>query len=222
MEIAITSFLLGLLSTASPCVLPLYPGFLAYLSGQTEVGSMARRSLLGPFVLAGVLTMMLALGALIAALSISIGSALAIIIPLADLVILLLGVALLLDRNPFRSLPQVRVPVLRRPLLNAYVYGLLYGPIALPCSGPLVVAIFAVSVGVEDALGKLWVFLWFGLGFGVPLLVLSLMSGSFQHRLTRLFARRSRSINAIAGVLLIGVAVYDLGQNWAMLVAYYS
>jgi cytochrome c-type biogenesis protein len=221
-EIAFTSFTLGLLSMASPCVLPLYPGFLAYLSGQAEIGSMRGRYLLGPFVLAGVLTMMLALGAVIAALSISIASALAVIIPLADLVILVLGILLLLGRNPFMSLPQVRVPVLRRPLLNAYVYGLLYGPIALPCSGPLVVAIFALSVGVEDALSKLWVFLWFGLGFGVPLLVLSLMSGSLQHRLTRLFARHSRSINAMAGVLLVGVAIYDLAQNWAMLVAFYS
>jgi cytochrome c-type biogenesis protein len=221
-DIAITSLVLGLLSTTSPCVLPLYPGFLAYLSGQTEATSAGRRVFLGPFVLLGVLTMMLALGALIAALAISVGSALAIIIPLADLVILLLGVALLLDRNPFRSLPQVRIPLLRRPLLNAYVYGLLYGPIALPCSGPLVVAIFALSLSLDEALPKLWVFLWFGLGFGVPLLILSFLSGALQHRLTRLFALHSRLINLIGGVLLVGVAVYDLGQNWAMLTAFYT
>jgi cytochrome c-type biogenesis protein len=222
MEVAITSLVLGLLSTTSPCVLPLYPGFLAYLSGQTDVTSVGRRSLLGPAVLAGMLTMMLALGALIAALSISVGKALAIIIPLADLVILGLGVVLLLDRNPFKSLPQIRIPILRRPLLNAYLYGLLYGPIALPCSGPFVVAIFALSLSVEEAVGKLWVFLWFGLGFGVPLLILSLLSGRLQHGLTRLFARHSRLINAIGGLLLVGVAVYDLGQNWAMLTAFYS
>jgi cytochrome c-type biogenesis protein len=221
-DIAITSLVLGLLSTTSPCVLPLYPGFLAYLSGQTEATSAGRRVFLGPFVLLGVLTMMLALGALIAALAISVGSALAIIIPLADLAILLLGVALLLDRNPFRSLPQVRIPLLRRPLLNAYVYGLLYGPIALPCSGPLVVAIFALSLSLDEALPKLWVFLWFGLGFGVPLLILSFLSGALQHRLTRLFALHSRLINLIGGVLLVGVAVYDLGQNWAMLTAFYT
>lgn len=222
MDIAITSLVLGLLSTTSPCVLPLYPGFLAYLSGQTETTSAGRRIFLGPFVLLGVLTMMLALGALIAALAISVGSALAIVIPLADLVILLLGVSLLLDRNPFRSLPQVRIPLLRRPLLNAYVYGLLYGPIALPCSGPLVVAIFALSLSVDEALSKLWVFLWFGLGFGVPLLILSFLSGALQHRLARLFAQHSRLINLVGGALLIGVAVYDLGQNWAMLTAFYS
>jgi len=221
-DVAIASFALGLLSVASPCVLPLYPGFLAYLSGQTELTSPARRALLGPLVLAGVLTMMLALGGVIAALAISVGRALAVVIPLADVVILGLGIALLADRNPFKSLPQLRIPILRRPLVNAYVYGLLYGPIALPCSGPLVVAIFAVSLGVGEAFDKLWVFLWFGMGFGAPLLVLSLLSARLQRSLTRLFARQSRLLNAIGGVLLIAVAVYDLGQNWPMLAAFYA
>ena len=35
-NLMITPLLLGLLVTTSPCVLPLYPGFLAYLRGQTE------------------------------------------------------------------------------------------------------------------------------------------------------------------------------------------
>jgi cytochrome c-type biogenesis protein len=70
-------------------------------------------------------------------------------------------------------------------------------------------------------LSKLWVFLWFGLGFGLPLLVLSLFSGAFQRQLTLWFARHSRLINILAGLLLIGVAVYDLIQNWDMLLAFY-
>ena len=131
MEVVLTSFLLGLLATTTPCVLPLYPGFLAYLSGQTEIGSGRLRYFLGLFVLIGVLTMMLALGGLIAMLSVSIASILAFIIPLANFLILLLGILLLSDRNPFMSLPQIRVPVLRHPFLNAYLYGLLYGPIAI-------------------------------------------------------------------------------------------
>jgi len=217
MDIAVTSFLLGLLSTTSPCVLPLFPGFLAYLSGQTDAARGRKRYFLGVFVLAGVLTMMLALGGLIALLAAPIGKALAVIIPLVDGLILLLGVLLLLDRNPFKSLPQVQIPVLRNPFLNAYTYGLLYGPIALPCSGPLVVGIFAISLTAGEAFSKLWVFLWFGLGFGVPLLALSLLSGALQRQLTSLFARHSRAINLIGGLLLVGVAVYDLAQNWSML-----
>jgi cytochrome c-type biogenesis protein len=136
--------------------------------------------------------------------------------------ILILGILLLLNRNPFKTLPQIQVPMLRHPLLNAYTYGLLYGPIALPCSGPLVVGIFALSFTAGEALSKLWVFLWFGLGFGLPLFVLSLLSGAMQQQLTRVFARHSRIVNLIGGLLLVGVAIYDLSKNWDMLRLFYT
>jgi cytochrome c-type biogenesis protein len=216
-----TSFSLGLLATTSPCVLPLYPGFLAYLAGTQDAQTGSKgRYLLGLFVLAGVLVMMLALGGLIAALSVSIGRALSIIVPLADLVIIAFGVLLLLNINPFKKLPQVQAPLISHPFANAFLYGLLYGPIALPCSGPLVVGIFAFSLTAGEALGKLSVFFWFGLGFGVPLLVLSLLSGAAQRGLTRWFATHARLVNLVGGLLLIGVGVYDLTQNWEMVRAF--
>ena len=104
----LTSISLGLIATTSPCILPLYPGFLAYISGGQE-GIQTRwgRYFLGFFVLAGVLTMMLALGAIIALLSISVGRALSFVIPVADLLIFSLGVLLLLNINPFKKLPQI-------------------------------------------------------------------------------------------------------------------
>jgi cytochrome c-type biogenesis protein len=211
-----TALLLGLLATASPCVLPLYPGFLAYLSSQPETAASRKRYFLGFFVLAGVLSMMLALGGLIALLSVPISRALLVLIPLADLLLLTLGILLLLDINIFTSLPQVQMPVLHRPFLNAYVYGLLYGPLTLPCSGPLVVSIFVLSLSPGEALGKVWTFLWFGIGFGMPLLILSVLSGGLQRQLTRLFARHSRLINTAGGLLLIGIVIYDLSVNWPM------
>lgn len=222
MDVALTSFSLGLLATTSPCLLPLYPGFLAYLSGQAGSEQGRLRYFLGIFVLAGVMTMMVLLGGLIALLAVSIGRALAILIPLAVGAIMVLGVLLLLDRNPFYRLPQVRLPLLRHPYLNAYVYGLLYGPIAMPCSGPLVVAIFVYSFTLGEAVSKLWVFLWFGLGFGVPLLALSLLSGALQRQLTRWFALHSRAINVVGGLLLMGIAIYNLAVNWDMLLLYYT
>ncbi len=220
-NVAITSLLLGLLATSSPCVLPLYPGFLAYLSSQTETGASRKRYFLGFFVLVGVLSMMLALGGLIALLALPIGRILIYVILLADLLLFSLGILLLLDRNPFKALPQLQVPVLRHPFLNAYVYGLLYGPITLPCSGPLVVSIFALSLTVGEAFSQLWVFLWFGVGFGIPLLILSLLSGGLQRQLTRLFARHSRLINVVGGLLLIGIVVYDIAQKWEMVRLFY-
>ena len=211
-SLAITALLLGFLTTTSPCIVPLYPGFLAYLSGQREMGR--QKYFLGLFVLAGVLAMMLFLGGLIALLAIPVGSVLIYVLPLADLVILILGILLLLDRNPFKAMPQIQLPVLNHPFGNAFIYGLLYGPIALPCSGPMVVSIFVLSFTVGEALNQLWIFLWFGLGLGIPLLILSLLSGALQRQLTVFFARHSRVINFIGGVLLVGIAVYDLSKNW--------
>ena len=189
MEAALTSLTIGLLATTSPCVLPLYPGYLAYIAGSSS-GTANRRiaGLLGFFVLLGVLVMMLLLGGVIALLSISIGRALSVVVPLADLTIIALGVMLLLNINVFKQLPQIRVPVVSHPFANAFLYGLLYGPIALPCSGPLLVSIFALSFTAQEALGRLVVFLWFGLGFGLPLLLLSLISGAAQRWITRQFA----------------------------------
>lgn len=56
---AFTSLFLGFLKTTSPCILPLYPGFLAFLSGQNGMGK--KKYFLGLFLLAGVLTMKVAL-----------------------------------------------------------------------------------------------------------------------------------------------------------------
>lgn len=214
METALTSLLVGLLATTSPCVLPLYPGYLAYIAGRSsDPADRGRGRFLGFFVLAGVLIMMLLLGGIIALLSISIGRVLTFVLPFADLTIIALGIMLLLNINVFKQLPQIRVPLLSHPFANAFVYGLLYGPIALPCSGPLIVSIFALSLTATEALGRLVVFLWFGLGFGLPLLVLSLVSGAAQRWLTRQFALHSRWINLVSGVLLVGVGLYDLISN---------
>lgn len=216
----LTSIGIGLLATTSPCVFPLYPGYLAYISASQENKegkTITVKYFLGFFVLLGVLTMMLVLGALIAALSISIGSALSVVVPLSDLILIVLGVLLILDKNPFKTLPQIRIPAIAHPYVNAFIYGLLYGPIALPCSGPLVVSIFAISLQSTAFISRLGTFLWFGFGFGLPLLVLSFLGGALQRPITRFFARHSRWVNLGSGLLVLGLGIYDLIVNWSLI-----
>ena len=213
---------IGLLATTSPCVFPLYPGYLAYLSASGDGSDQKKKSsqyFLGFFVLLGVLVMMLAIGAVISLLSISIGRALAVIVPIADVILIILGTLLVFDRNPFKKLPQIKIPALSHPYANAFLYGLLYGPIALPCSGPLVVSIFAISLQSTAFIARLGTFLWFGLGFGLPLFLLSFLGGALQRPITRFFAKNSRVVNLISGLLIIGLGVYDLGVNWEFIAA---
>jgi cytochrome c-type biogenesis protein len=212
---------IGLLATTSPCVFPLYPGYLAYLSasGDENTAGKKKQYFLGLFVLMGVLAMMLLLGAVISLLSLSIGRALAVIVPIADGILIVLGTLLIFDRNPFKKLPQIKIPVLSHPYANAFLYGLLYGPIALPCSGPLVVSIFAISLQSTAFLARLSTFLWFGLGFGLPLFILSFLGGALQKPITRFFAQHSRIVNLISGLLIVGLGVYDLWVNWEFILA---
>jgi cytochrome c-type biogenesis protein len=209
-----TSFTIGLLATTSPCILPLYPGFLAFLGLQTDHGKGPPRWVLGLAVLAGVMIMMIVLGGAIALLSLPVGSVLAYIIPLSNLILFTLGVLLLLDKNPFKQMLQLRSPVFKNPVISAFIYGLMYGPISLPCSGPLLVSIFAISLSAGETLQRLSTFLWFGLGFGLPLFILAFIAQATQKKFTRWVATHNRLINIIGGIFLIGLSVFDMIQNW--------
>jgi cytochrome c biogenesis protein CcdA len=67
-----------------------------------------------------------------------------------------------------------------------------------------VVSIFTLSLTAAEALSKLNIFFWFGIGFGNPLLLLSFFSGAAQRWITRQFTIRARLINIVSGVLLLG------------------
>ena len=223
METILTSITLGLLAASNPCILPMYPGFLAYLAGtSTRSARSAGQAWAGLFTLAGVLTMMLALGALSGLVSLSMGRVLSYAIPASDLILIVLGCLLLFNVNPFRAAPRIRVPILSHPFVNAFVYGLLYGPLTLPCSGPLVLSIFAYSLTLRSALSNLGVFFWYGLGFGLPLLFISLLSAAAQRRLTRFVAQRARVIDLIAGALLLVIGGAGLVSHWDLLAYFWG
>jgi cytochrome c-type biogenesis protein len=80
-----------------------------------------------------------------------------------------------------------------------------------------VVGIFAFSLTAAEAISKLGIFFWFGLGFGLPLLALSFLSGATQRWVTRQFAQHARLINLVGGVLLVGIGILDLWSNWDLI-----
>jgi cytochrome c-type biogenesis protein len=61
------------------------------------------------------------------------------------------------------------------------------------------------------------VFVWFGLGFGLPLLILSFLAGGMQRQITQMLARHARIINLIGGLMLVGIGLYDLSLNWDLI-----
>jgi cytochrome c-type biogenesis protein len=213
--VAIGPFGAGILSAASPCLLPLYPGFIAYLGSNAQALEGRRATgLLGLLVLAGVITMMVAVGVVLVAIAVPTSRMLAYATPLVDGLLILLGVLLLLGRNPFERLPGMRVPIVANPYAQAYLYGMMLGPIALPCAGPFLVSLLGISLGVADAVGKVGTFVTFGLGFGLPLVVLSLLTSVRSQAVVRWIVSHHRAVDVIAGALLISIGTYDLVDKW--------
>lgn len=206
------AFLLGNAAIlGNVCVLPLYPGLLAFLAGQDEGKPRRGVEWLGLLVLAGVLSLMLMVGIVLFIFQQAISTILPILLPLTYGLVFILGILLLFGYNPFSRLVSSELPFLRNRYATAYCYGLLLGPMTLPCTGPLIISAFVLGAGDAVALADgIAYFLAFGLGFGWPLVALSFVAASTGQQITRWFARRSQIIHRLSGILLIGIALLGL------------
>ncbi|NDJ63314.1 MAG: hypothetical protein GYB67_19495 [Chloroflexi bacterium] len=194
------------------CMLPLYPGLIAFLAGNAQ-NERTRRATrwLGLLVLAGILTMMIAIGLVLYLLEQSFGGVLQFVLPVIYAIVILFGVMLLLGRNPFARLATAQTPMLRNPYGAAYVYGLLFGPMTLPCTGPIITTAFLVSAGDGGALAfELLYFVFFGLGFGWPLVILPLVAAPAQRHFVGWLTRNHLLLNRASGILLVAVGVFGI------------
>ncbi len=228
MQDLLFAFVGGLGATVTPCILPLYPAFLAFIVGGSgapamalaggATGSATRRlppSAAAFTVLVGVLVGMVAIGAVFALLSASLSRFIGVVLPVADGLLVVLGILLVVGRNPFARIPQVSPAGFGRfgPITGAFLYGLLFAPIAIPCSGPFIVAIFAYSLTVGAVAQQLAFFGVFGLGFGLPLLALGLVAQWRGVQITRAIVRWERPVGIVLGLALIAVGTWDLLAN---------
>lgn len=208
----LTAFSLGSAAIlTNACLLPLYPGLLAFMAGNVQ-NKRGANAWLGALVLAGVLSMMALIGVALYLLQQSFGSVLMILLPLIYGIVIVMGALMLTGRNPFARLSTVQAPVLKHTCATAYVYGLLFGPMTLPCVGPLITAAFSVGAvsGTGALVDGLLFFLFFGLGFGWPLAALPLLALPVQRRLVGWLARNHTLTNRASGLLLIAVGIFGI------------
>jgi cytochrome c-type biogenesis protein len=154
---------------------------------------------------------MLIIGLVLYLLHQSFGVLLPYLLPLVYGIVIILGVLTLMDRSPFAKLSTAQAPVLSNPYAMAYVYGLLFGPMTLPCTGPVITSAFLLGTNDARALadGLLW-FLAFGVGFGWPLVVLPLLALPLQRRTVGWLARYHQLLNRAAGILLIAIGIFGI------------
>lgn len=193
------------------CLLPLYPGLIAFLAGNVNTDdpdAPPTGRWLGLVVLLGVLTMMLLVGFLLYTFNQSFYNVLPVLLPIIYIAVFLFGVMMLAGYNPFARLSAMQTPVFKNKAVTAYVYGLLLGPMTLPCTGPIITSAFLLG---SDNLGMLadglLYFLAFGLGFGWVLVVLPFLAVPLQRRFMGWVTTNYKLLTRVSGVLLIAIAI---------------
>ncbi len=184
------AFIAGVLTTLSPCVLPILPIVLGAAASERKYGPAA--------LAAGLAASFVAIGLFVATIGYSVGLSAELFRQIAAALMIAVGAALLLPRvqarlamasGPMANWTDRRFGAQRGGYAGQFAFGLILGAVWSPCAGPTLGAaslLAAQGRQLPQVAASMFVF---GLGASLPLLAIGLASReALQHWRTRLVA----------------------------------
>ena len=219
MPAALISLLAGLISFLSPCVLPIVPPYLAYMSGISIESSAAKSNLkvviVAAFFVLGLSTVFLILG--VAASSFGI-----LLLGYKDLLTTIAGLLIMCFGLHFLGI--FRIPLLNREVrfdvgdkggsfFGAYLLGLAFAFGWTPCIGPQLGAILSLAASEASLYKGMILLSFYALGLGIPFLIVAAFLSKMGN--TLLFLKRNfELIERVMGLLLWTVGLLMLSGGF--------
>jgi cytochrome c-type biogenesis protein len=205
------AFFAGIISFISPCVLPLVPGFLAYLAGAGTSGQTPRRRevfINSVFFVFGFSVVFAILGVLLNTILASVAySVQAWLGRIGGVIIIFFGLYLMgLIRIGFLD-REYKIGVntkFKSRYFTSFLFGLAFAAGWTPCVGAVLGAILGIAAASPgSAFSLLFVY---AIGLGIPFLVVGLFAAEANVYLNRL-ANAATYINVVFGALLIALGI---------------
>lgn len=223
----------GAISFASPCVVPLVPGYLAYLAGL--VGADAPAVTDGEAVRAGRLRVAGAAVLFVLGFTVVFGAGSLLVLGISGTLLAdsqwlerIGGVLTILMSLVFLGL----IPILQRDvrphatpragLVGAPVLGAVFALGWTPCLGPTLTGVLSVAASTEagsNTVRGVLLILAYCLGLGVPFVLLAL-GARWAVRATGWLRRHVRAVQVTGGLLLLGVGIALVTGFWGELIGW--
>ena len=203
------ALLAGLISFASPCVIPLVPGYLTYAAGFSKNrGKLLIGSLL--FVL-GFTALFVAYGALFGTLGNTISANQRIISTVLGLFTIIMGLIFMGRINLMRSFKFNKSA--NSGLLGAPILGFLFGLGWTPCIGPALAAVQTLAIDSASATRGAVLSAAYCIGLGTPFILSGLYLDKSES-MRKFLAVNGDRISKIGGIFLIVIGLLQITGTW--------
>lgn len=219
------ALLAGLVSFLSPCILPLVPGYVGYVTGLTGTHVKDKKTWtvlagVGLFIL-GFATVFVAIGILFSGLGALVSQWIDVVTRIFGVIVVILGIAFL---GGFQRL-QNDVRISKRPragLVGAPLLGATFALGWTPCIGPTLAAVLAMSTsfgGTGNVLRGAVLTFVYCLGIGIPFLIVAFLIHKGMGKLEWV-RRHQRGIVRAGGIMLIVLGLAMVTGLWNLMMSY--
>lgn len=209
----LVAFGAGLLSFLSPCVLPLIPGYLSFISGRSGQEIRSGEAKAGIFFrtlffVAGFTVVFIGLGLVFSGGGMLFaGRATRMITTIAGGIIILFGLNMIFDFIKILN-REVRTQVSSKPAgaAGSFIVGMAFGAGWTPCIGPILASILLVASRSGRAPEAIVLLGSYSAGLALPFL----LAGLFFERMSPImnwFKKRGREVRIVSGVLLVALGL---------------
>lgn len=205
------AFTAGVLSFLSPCVLPLVPGYVTFITGVGAEGAIARRHAAlvhGVLFVLGFTLVFLALGAGATAFGAVLRTHRLWLSRVGGVLVIVLGLSLLGVIRIDALQRERRVHLAEKPLgfLGTVLVGVAFGAGWTPCIGPVLGAILTYTASTAELTRGLTLLGAYAAGLAVPFLLAAVALDRFLGFFAA-FKRHLGVVNRVSGALLVAVGV---------------
>jgi cytochrome c-type biogenesis protein len=209
------TFLEGIITFISPCLLPMLPIYISYFAAQKETDNKYATFINALGFVLGFTLVFASLGAFAGTAGSFLREYNTAVNILSGIIVILFGLNFMeLINIPFiNTSRQIQTEVLNMNFISAIIFGIVFSISWTPCVGAFLGSALTLAATSGESLRGILLLLCFSLGLGIPFMISAILIDNLK--LVFDFIKRNyRTINVISGLLLVVVGFMMMTGLW--------